>query len=133
MKTFFLLSLLYQGTGTAVFPGRNTYPCTNVMMNFEITKEKFKLRDGGYDCSPLVATYDYFTLDIKDGKLLDHGTEVGTISEKEITLRKLDPVDDSEFYLSLRFTEEGLTYKETWKESGNEALVITATLQKESI
>lgn len=132
MRTLVLLSLLYQGSGTAVFPGRNTYQCPTVMLKLEITPKKFKVYEGGYDCSPLVATYDFFSLDIREGKLLDHNEVVGSISDKEITLEKYDPSDDSLFNLRMTFTEAGLDYTETWKQSGKEALVINASLLKET-
>lgn len=124
-----LAFLIVTGPGVATFPkSGNVYPCEEVFLRYEITQDKFKVSDGGYRCGILNASYDYFTLTIRDGKLFEKNEEVGTISKDEINLSKYDSADDSHFHLRLKFNGKNIDYTETWKENGDDALIVKGTL-----
>ena len=123
--------ITYQGKGSALFPKtQRKYSCHEVFLRFEILPTKLKLIEGGYNCPPLSAAYDYFVFDIKDGKLLTKGEEVGTISEEELNLYQYDPADDSHFHLNWKFSGKKLEYTETWDEGNVRALEVKAILSR---
>jgi hypothetical protein len=140
IKSIFLLLLSpalfaapvkFQGKGLAHFQKTGKkYQCTEVFMHFETTSSKFKVFEGGYDCSPLKASYDPFTLEIKSGKLYEKGEVVGDISSRETHLKKYDASDDSTFHLNLKLSPSEITYTEQWIDGQENALLITARLKR---
>lgn len=129
-----LMAQSYQGNGVANFiQNQNSYSCSDIFLRFEITQTEFKLFEGGYNCPPLTATFDFFKLTIIGNKLFQNDLEVGTISSDLITIYYYDQSDDSTFNLELSIGADSLHYKETWSQSGIDVLEIEGHLKKNKV
>ena len=121
----------FHGSGVATFfKTQREYRCQEIFLRFEINQSNFKLFEGGYNCPPLNASYDFFKLEISNGKLYQGDLEVGDINEHGLNLFYDDPSDDSRFHLQLLFAPNHLTYKERWYQSDILVLEISGNLQK---
>lgn len=131
----FLLLLLFQfhgnfsGKGTAAFSSGRTYDCQEIFLSIATTPDMFRLKDGGYKCGDLLhASFDPFRMTIKEGKLFDGSTELGTINADELKYEIFDPEDGSTYRLTLTQEEGQLHYYEEWHDGQKIALKINGHL-----
>lgn len=132
MSAFLFLLLFnghYSGKGQAVFSSGRSYDCKEIFLSMATTSAEFKLKDGGYKCGDLLhASFDPFRMTVKQGKLYDGSTELGTISDKELNYKIFDPEDGSTYHLNLRYDLEKLQYTEEWHDGEKIALKINGLL-----
>lgn len=115
-KTF---ANLWIGKGYAI-----TYPntdkevkrnCTEIVIDFDMSKNKLIWNMGQYICMDLQAKYGQETFDLKDGNIFSQNMIIGNYTEKEINLNIFDPSDNTTFQLKLKTLPNGiLNYSEKW-------------------
>ncbi|WP_372653480.1 hypothetical protein [Halobacteriovorax sp.] len=97
--------------------------CLEVFMQFEVTKEKFSIIDGGYICGDLQASYPPSSFEIEEGSLYYYGENVGSITDSEINIR----YEDGLFHLNLRKAEGQVIFQENW-DDGEDYLSISSKM-----
>lgn len=134
---FFLLTLpvyasfegSYSGAGRAVFASGRVYECSEIFMRMETDLENFRLREGGYICGMLQASFDAYRLTIKDGSLWHKDQLLGQISDQEMNYEIFDPLDGSTYRLRLRKkSPQELVYFEEWHDGEEIALTVKGLL-----
>lgn len=126
----FLFSISCLASFTGKWSGEGYYQtpryvgkCSEVFMQFELTKDKFSIIDGGYICGELQASYPPSSFKIVDGELLYFGESVGTISEDEINLN----YDNGIYHLRLVKENGQVRFQESW-DDGQDHLFISSKL-----
>lgn len=97
--------------------------CSEVFMQFEQTKEKLSIIDGGYICGDLQASYPPSSFKIENGSLFYFGENVGTIRNGEINIR----YEDGLFHLNLRKVKDQIIFQENW-DDGEDHLYISSKM-----
>lgn len=97
--------------------------CSEVFFDFFEDQKYFKIKTGGYNCSPLSAEYPFSKFEKKDGKLLYRGEEVGTYTNSKVSLHYYDGI----FSLFFEKVDGKINYKEVWQD-GSDLMVIQSTL-----
>jgi hypothetical protein len=128
LLTLFLGS--FQGTGVATFASGKKYACDEIFLRLEASLHLFRLREGGYDCGLLKASFDPFKMTVRDGKLFDGEKEIGKISDQEIDYQIYDEEDFSTYHLNLKLKETILSYSEEWFDRDKLALTVQGKLTR---
>lgn len=139
MKYLFLLFItlpawaqfngMYSGTGSAVYHSGNRYECTEIFLRLETSASFLKIREGGYNCGFLKASFDAFKLTIKDGKLFHQNQQLGSITDQVVEYQVFDPEDGSTYFLNLRNENNEIHYVEKWHDGEKIALTVKGVLK----
>lgn len=117
------------GSGTATMhPKEKVRQCSQIFMQIKQDASKLHVIAGGYICEDMQASFPDFTLDIVDQKLVSEGTEVGTITDNEITLHKEDTEEDFTYKLLLKKENGSVLFEEQWTDGGQPALTVEGHL-----
>lgn len=119
----------YSGKGQAVFHNGNRYECTEIFLKLKTSESDFHLKEGGYNCGFLKASFDAFKLTIKNGKLYHREQELGSISQDEVKYSVYDPEDGSTYFLALKLNDSHeIFYDERWHDGRKWALTLKGHL-----
>lgn len=135
MKSFFLLtaSLLllslntsaetfsfqgkWLGAGKAKTVNGKARQCTEIYIEWQENADTLVLRQGGYRCEDMDASFDS-TIFVKKGEeLLIENQKVGTISSERIFLSQDIAEEDLHYELTLTKSGDSLRYEEHWLEA----------------
>jgi hypothetical protein len=139
MKALFLALLLpltasaaiFEGkfTGTGVAVMREKRKCSEIFLQFERAPTQLKTLEGGYNCEDLDASFDPFTLDVKDGQIFSNGKAVGTLTDSLLDLFYDDKAEGFTYHWRLELKGGALDYREEWVSGGKTELTVTGTLK----
>lgn len=119
----------YSGTGRAVFASGRIYECSDIFLRLEVDAHNFRLREGGYICGILQASFDAYRLTIKDGQLWHQDQLLGRITQEEMNYEIFDPTDGSTYRLQLsHHAPNEITYFEEWHDGEKIALTVKGRL-----
>ncbi len=119
----------YSGTGRAVFASGRVYECSDIFLRMHVDAENFRLREGGYICGILQASFDAYRLTIKDGSLWHKDKLLGIINEQEMRYEIFDPLDGSTYRLQLyKKGPYEIAYFEEWHDGEKIALTVKGRL-----
>lgn len=100
-------------------------PCEKVYFRLSLSQEKFKIQDGGYNCSGLSAEYPYSVFTIQGNDLIYKGEISGRISDNEI---EIFSIEDGFQLLFTKIDNQTIKVEERWQD-GDDFLVINSSLE----
>ena len=119
----------YSGPGRAVFASGRVYECSEIFLRMAVDSENFRLREGGYICGMLQASFDAYRLTIKDGSLWHKDQLLGQIDEQVMSYEIFDPQDGSTYRLRLHKNgPQEIAYFEEWHDGEKIALTVKGLL-----
>lgn len=142
MKAFFIFILtasqVFASTFTGKFiglgqatmhPKEKVRSCKEIYFQIQQTEKVFHVTSAGYKCQDLQAEFPEFSLAIDGQKLMSDSTQVGTITDSEITLFKEDKDEDFTYTMQLTKTQDGLHFEENWTEAGKPAMTVEGQMK----
>lgn len=130
LSLFLLTSLAYadfngrwSGEGIAQ-TAKSESPCENIFFRLSLSEKKFKIQDGGYNCSGLSAEYPYSVFTIRGSELLYQGEVSGFIDEKRI---EIFSKEDGFQLIFILIDKKTIEVSERWQD-GEDFLLIRSKL-----
>ncbi len=106
---------------------KSKFECEEVFFKLYHSEDKFKIQEGGYNCSGLNAEYPYSIFTIKDSKLFYRGEVSGLIHSNEVIIFSKE--DGFELTFKLSDDAKTLSVSEEWRE-GEDFLLIESQLNR---
>ena len=88
--------------------------CQKIYLSLVQKTHSLIIKDGGYFCEDMIATYDEVFFELVDNKLYYQDKLVGSINKNKLNLVVFDQSDNSLFNLLLEKTKHKLKYQEMW-------------------
>ncbi|MGZ3692719.1 MAG: hypothetical protein ACXWQO_00495 [Bdellovibrionota bacterium] len=120
----------YQGPGQSISHKSGLKrACAEIFLNFQRKTGEVKILEGGYRCENLQASFDPFTMEVRDGKVYIEGEELGTFSENKLEIFFANKAEDFTYHWLLENSESGMSYLEEWTDGGKPALTVRGNLK----
>ena len=118
----------FSGPGAAITP-RRSRECREIFMDIQQTEKQLILRDAGYICEDMQASFDPFVMEIKAGRLIWQGADVGFITPDVLDLNYEDQDEGFTYHLTLKKLGPEIHYFEEWISEGQKALTVEGILK----
>ncbi|MGE3260713.1 MAG: hypothetical protein AB7K68_02930 [Bacteriovoracia bacterium] len=121
----------YSGPGTSLMhQSGNRRDCREIFLKLQGGEKALRILEGGYICGDIQASFDPFTLEIREGKIFLEGQSVGTISENDLDLLYKSEEENFTYHWHLQQAGDEINYLEEWASGGAPSLTVQGKLKK---